>query len=230
MADVQRLADPVDDPLASPGKHPIRPGGTSGHERHRQPRESHWSSPRHASGEVPRKRARLGNGGNDLYATGRRPRARMAGEKSAARRLLEPRRPVQRRRFQGMGQSGGGNRHGAFGISGRRQHALGGQVQEERRQRLEVAPETTGRQRLLLPVRPYTHRFYTQGMCSIAICELYGMSKDAKYKEPAQMAIDYCLRDPKPQGRMALQSKRRQRRFRDRLDRDGPAKCEGWPA
>ncbi len=28
----------------------------------------------------------------------------------------------------------------------------------------------------------YTHRFYTQGMCSIAICELYGMTKDSRYR------------------------------------------------
>ena len=37
-------------------------------------------------------------------------------------------------------------------------------------------------------------------MCSIAICELYGMSKDAKYKAPAQSAIDYCLRTQSPEG------------------------------
>jgi hypothetical protein len=47
---------------------------------------------------------------------------------------------------------------------------------------------------------PYTHRFYTQGMCAIAICELYGMSKDEKYREPAQKAIDYCLRTQSPKG------------------------------
>ena len=37
-------------------------------------------------------------------------------------------------------------------------------------------------------------------MCAIAICELYGMTKDAKYKEPAQMAIDYCLKTQSPKG------------------------------
>ena len=46
----------------------------------------------------------------------------------------------------------------------------------------------------------YNHRFYTQGQCSIAICELYGMSKDPKYKEPAQKAIDYCLRTQSAEG------------------------------
>lgn len=46
----------------------------------------------------------------------------------------------------------------------------------------------------------YNHRFYTQGQCAIAICELYGMSKDPKYKEPAQKAIDYCLRTQSAEG------------------------------
>jgi hypothetical protein len=46
----------------------------------------------------------------------------------------------------------------------------------------------------------YTHRFYTQGMCSIAICELYGMTKDSRYRAPAQSAIDYCLKTQSPQG------------------------------
>ena len=46
----------------------------------------------------------------------------------------------------------------------------------------------------------FNHRFYTQGQCSIAICELYGMTKDPKCKEPAQLAIDYCLRSQSPEG------------------------------
>lgn len=46
----------------------------------------------------------------------------------------------------------------------------------------------------------FNHRFYTQGQCSIAICELYGMSKDSKVKEPAQRAINYCLRSQSAEG------------------------------
>lgn len=38
------------------------------------------------------------------------------------------------------------------------------------------------------------HRFYSHGQCSIAICELYGMSEDKKFQYPAQQAINYCLR------------------------------------
>jgi len=44
------------------------------------------------------------------------------------------------------------------------------------------------------------HRFYTQGQCAIAICELYAMTKDAKYREPAQLAIKYLLDTQSPQG------------------------------
>ena len=46
----------------------------------------------------------------------------------------------------------------------------------------------------------YNHRFYTQGLCAIAICELYGMSGDESFKEPAQKAIGYCLRNQGSQG------------------------------
>jgi hypothetical protein len=46
----------------------------------------------------------------------------------------------------------------------------------------------------------YTHRFYTHGMCSIAICELYGMTRDSRYRAPAQMAIDYCLKTQSREG------------------------------
>jgi len=46
----------------------------------------------------------------------------------------------------------------------------------------------------------YLQRFYTQGQCAIALCELYGMTGDATYKEPAERAIQYCLRWQAPQG------------------------------
>lgn len=44
------------------------------------------------------------------------------------------------------------------------------------------------------------HRFYTQGQCTIAACELYAMSKDPKYKEPAEKALRYCLKSQSPEG------------------------------
>jgi len=43
-------------------------------------------------------------------------------------------------------------------------------------------------------------RLYTQAMCTIALCELYGMTKDSKYREPAQRAIDYCVKIQTPEG------------------------------
>ncbi len=45
-----------------------------------------------------------------------------------------------------------------------------------------------------------SHRFYTHALCTIAVCELYGMTKDEKYKYPAQRAIDYCIQTQSPQG------------------------------
>jgi len=41
---------------------------------------------------------------------------------------------------------------------------------------------------------PHAHQhFYTQGQCAIAICELYGMTQDKKYQDPAQRSIQFLL-------------------------------------
>jgi hypothetical protein len=39
-----------------------------------------------------------------------------------------------------------------------------------------------------------THSLYTQAQCTIALCELFGMTRDEAYRQPAQRAIDYCVR------------------------------------
>jgi hypothetical protein len=44
------------------------------------------------------------------------------------------------------------------------------------------------------------HRLYSQAQATIAICELYGMTNDAAYRKPAQLAIDYCVRIQAPEG------------------------------
>jgi hypothetical protein len=36
-------------------------------------------------------------------------------------------------------------------------------------------------------------RLYTHAMCTIALCELYGMTRDSEFRRPAQKAIDYCV-------------------------------------
>ena len=41
---------------------------------------------------------------------------------------------------------------------------------------------------------PRNHRLYSQAMASIAICELYGMTKDPKLRAPAQKTVDYAAR------------------------------------
>ena len=35
---------------------------------------------------------------------------------------------------------------------------------------------------------------YTQAICSIALCELYALSRDEKLREPAQRATDYLIK------------------------------------
>jgi hypothetical protein len=47
---------------------------------------------------------------------------------------------------------------------------------------------------------PEQHQLYTQALCTLAVCELYALTRDEKYKEPAERAIDYCIRAQSPQG------------------------------
>ena len=47
---------------------------------------------------------------------------------------------------------------------------------------------------------PEQHQLYTQALCTIAICELYGMTRDETYLEPAQKAVDYCVKIQSPEG------------------------------
>lgn len=46
----------------------------------------------------------------------------------------------------------------------------------------------------------FHHRFYTQGQCTIALCEVYGMSRDEAFRKPAELAIRYLLRSQSPEG------------------------------
>ena len=44
------------------------------------------------------------------------------------------------------------------------------------------------------------HRFYTEAQCTIALCELYGMTKDERFRKPAERAVQYCLKTQGRQG------------------------------
>lgn len=47
---------------------------------------------------------------------------------------------------------------------------------------------------------PFNHRFYTNGLCGIALCELFGMTRDERYREPAERLIAYIIRSQSPEG------------------------------
>jgi hypothetical protein len=47
---------------------------------------------------------------------------------------------------------------------------------------------------------PESHQLYTQAICTIAVCELYGMTRDDTYRDPAQKAVDYCVKIQAPEG------------------------------
>jgi hypothetical protein len=44
------------------------------------------------------------------------------------------------------------------------------------------------------------HQLYTQAQCTIALCEVYAMTGDARYYDAAQKAVDYCVAIQSPQG------------------------------
>jgi len=46
----------------------------------------------------------------------------------------------------------------------------------------------------------FNHRFYTNGQCAIALCELYAMTRDEQFKEPAERVIDYLLKSQGSEG------------------------------
>lgn len=50
------------------------------------------------------------------------------------------------------------------------------------------------------PGPPPHHRLYTHAQATIALCELYGMTKDAKYRKPAQLALNYSVSAQSPVG------------------------------
>jgi hypothetical protein len=41
---------------------------------------------------------------------------------------------------------------------------------------------------------------YTHGQCTIAICELYAMSRDSELRDPAQRAVDFCVASQHKEG------------------------------
>ncbi|RIK79660.1 MAG: squalene--hopene cyclase [Planctomycetota bacterium] len=43
-------------------------------------------------------------------------------------------------------------------------------------------------------------RLYTQALATIALCELYAMTKESRYREPAQAAVNYCIKAQAPEG------------------------------
>lgn len=43
-------------------------------------------------------------------------------------------------------------------------------------------------------------QLYAQAQATIAICELYGMTKDKEYREPAQRAVNYAIKIQSPEG------------------------------
>jgi hypothetical protein len=42
------------------------------------------------------------------------------------------------------------------------------------------------------------HRLYSQALATIAVCELYGMTKDPRVRKPAQKALDYACKIQSP--------------------------------
>ena len=44
----------------------------------------------------------------------------------------------------------------------------------------------------------HNHMLYTHAQATIALCELYGMTKDSKLRQPAELAVAYCVKSQDP--------------------------------
>lgn len=67
------------------------------------------------------------------------------------------------------------------------------------------------------PGASFNHRLYAQGQATIALCELYGMTQDSRYREPAQLAVDFAQSIQAPEGGW---------RYQEREDSD--VSVTGW--
>jgi len=47
---------------------------------------------------------------------------------------------------------------------------------------------------------PNHHKLYSHAQATIALCEIYGMTRDPNIRKPAQKAIDYCFKIQSPEG------------------------------
>lgn len=47
---------------------------------------------------------------------------------------------------------------------------------------------------------PNAHFFYTHGQATIAVCEIYAMTNDSRFRPAAERAIQYCIRSQFPDG------------------------------
>jgi hypothetical protein len=188
---------PVDDPLASPGNVPIRPGGHLATSDIEAPGVA-WGN-RGTQWGGSKDKARVGGGGTDLtklaVARGLDWLARnqqhdgswsLAGPYNDGVRGDE--NQVAATAMALLAFQGDGNTH------------LDGKYKKNVANGWRWLMKQQDKNGCFFQYGLNNQRFYTQGMCSIAVCEIFGMSKDAKYRGPAQMAIDYCLRTQSPKG------------------------------
>ena len=98
-------------------------------------------------------------------------------------------------------------------------------IQDNRRPRLEgfLLKRKTRTATSITADQPH-HRLYTQAQCTIALCELYGMTQDCLLREPAERAINTRSAIQDKRRRLAVLSRRRLRYVGHRLVRHGAAK------
>jgi hypothetical protein len=190
---------PVDDPLAAPGKIPVRPGGTLLTSDVMAP-EVGWALTGRQQGSSKRK-ALLGVvGGSDAT-------------EAAVRRGLEW--LAKNQRADGSWSLAGPFTGGApqyndcetaatamalLAFQGDGNTHLDGKYKKNVDRGWRWLLKQQDEAGCFFRNGGFNYRFYTQGQCAIAICELYGMSKDTKFRPPAQLAINYCLRSQSSEG------------------------------
>jgi hypothetical protein len=190
---------PVDDPLASPGKVEVRPGGHLATSDIAAP-EIGWALSGRQQGSS-KKKALLGKFfGND---------ATQAAVARGLEWLARNQRPDGSWSLAGP-YSGGAPKYNDCEAAATAMALLAFQGDGNTHVEGKYKKNVANGWRWLLKQQDedgcffqsggFNYRFYAQGQCTIAICELYAMSKDAKFRPPAQLAVNYCLRSQSPEG------------------------------
>jgi hypothetical protein len=75
-----------------------------------------------------------------------------------------------------------------------------GETDREGKYRRNVYKALEWLERFQAPDGSFKARFYTQGICTMAASEAYGLSRNPRWKSMAQKAVNFCVQNQNPEG------------------------------